>query len=123
MTAQLNPFQTPKQFGHIGRVIPGRIDLGLGPRTGGRGELQRALRKNLHQGNGISSGPWSNWRALLTGDFDLPINGHARMGAKVELWSLGSSLFGAQLARKAAWPYAFAPFRAPITDARWRSIG
>jgi len=52
-------------------------------------------------------------RALLTGDYDLPIAATPGLGAKVELWMLGSSLFGAQLAAKLGLPYAFAAHFAP----------
>jgi len=52
-------------------------------------------------------------RALLTGDVDLPIVATPGRGAKVEMWMLGSSLFGAQLAARLGMPYAFASHFAP----------
>ena len=52
-------------------------------------------------------------RALLTGELDLPITATPGRGAQVELWMLGSSLFGAQLAAKLGLPYAFAAHFAP----------
>src|SRR5690606_2750734 len=52
-------------------------------------------------------------RALLTGDLDLPIRATPGYGAAVELWMLGSSLFGAQLAARLGLPYAFASHLAP----------
>ena len=52
-------------------------------------------------------------RALLTGDIELPIVATPGLGSKVELWMLGSSLFGAQLAARLGLPYAFASHFAP----------
>ena len=46
-------------------------------------------------------------------DVDLPIQATPGFGAKVELWMLGSSLFGAQLAARLGLPYAFASHFAP----------
>jgi luciferase family oxidoreductase group 1 len=50
---------------------------------------------------------------LLTGDVDLPIAATPGLGSRVELWMLGSSLFGAQLAARLGLPYAFASHFAP----------
>ena len=52
-------------------------------------------------------------RALLTGDVELPITATPGLGANIEFWMLGSSLFGAQLAAKLGMPYAFAAHFAP----------
>jgi luciferase family oxidoreductase group 1 len=75
--------------------------------------LQRALRKNLHQAAEYFPQDVVELRALLTGDYDLPIYATPGLGAQVELWMLGSSLFGAQLAAKLGLPYAFAAHFAP----------
>jgi len=107
------PFQIAEQFGTLDALFPGRIDLGLGRAPGAGPELQRALRKNLHQASEYFPQDVVELRALLTGDFDLPIKATPGLGAKVELWMLGSSLFGAQLAAKLGLPYAFAAHFAP----------
>lgn len=107
------PFQIAEQFGTLDALFPGRIDLGLGRAPGAGPELQRALRKNLHQAAEYFPNDVVELRALLTGDFDLPISATPGLGAKVELWMLGSSLFGAQLAAKLGLPYAFAAHFAP----------
>lgn len=107
------PFQIAEQFGTLDALFPGRIDLGLGRAPGAGPELQRALRKNLHQAAEYFPQDVVELRALLTGDFDLPIKATPGFGAKVELWMLGSSLFGAQLAAKLGLPYAFAAHFAP----------
>jgi len=107
------PFQIAEQFGTLDALFPGRIDLGLGRAPGAGPELQRALRKNLHQAAEYFPQDVVELRALLTGDVDLPISATPGLGAKVELWMLGSSLFGAQLAAKLGLPYAFAAHFAP----------
>jgi luciferase family oxidoreductase group 1 len=107
------PFQIAEQFGTLDALFPGRIDLGLGRAPGAGPELQRALRKNLHQAAEYFPQDVVELRALLTGDYDLPITATPGLGAKVQLWMLGSSLFGASLAAKLGLPYAFAAHFAP----------
>ncbi|MEQ8410252.1 MAG: LLM class flavin-dependent oxidoreductase [Erythrobacter sp.] len=107
------PFQIAEQFGTLDALFPGRVDLGLGRAPGAGPELQRALRKNLHQAAEHFPQDVLELRALLTGDVELPIAATPGLGAKVELWMLGSSLFGAGLAAKLGLPYAFAAHFAP----------
>lgn len=107
------PFQIAEQFGTLDALYPGRIDLGLGRAPGAGPELQRALRKNLHAASEYFPNDVVELRALLTGDIDLPIKATPGHGSNIELWMLGSSLFGAQLAAKLGLPYAFASHFAP----------
>ncbi|MGQ7830492.1 LLM class flavin-dependent oxidoreductase [Altererythrobacter sp. Z27] len=107
------PFQIAEQFGTLDALFPGRIDLGLGRAPGAGPELQRALRKNLHQAAEMFPQDVPELRALITGDVELPIHATPGLGAKVEFWMLGSSLFGAQLAARLGMPYAFAAHFAP----------
>ncbi len=107
------PFQIAEQFGTLDALFPGRIDLGLGRAPGAGPELQRALRKNLAQASEYFPQDVVELRALLTGDVELPVKATPGLGAQVELWMLGSSLFGAQLAAKLGMPYAFAAHFAP----------
>jgi luciferase family oxidoreductase group 1 len=107
------PFQIAEQFGTLDALFPGRVDLGLGRAPGAGPELRRALRKNLHEAAEYFPQDVLELRALLTGDIDLPITATPGQGADVELWMLGSSLFGAQLAARLGLPYAFAAHFAP----------
>ena len=107
------PFQIAEQFGTLAALFPGRIDLGLGRAPGAGPELQRALRKNLHQAAGMFPQDVVELRALLTGEPELAIRATPGHGADVELWMLGSSLFGASLAARLGLPYAFASHFAP----------
>ena len=107
------PFQIAEQFGTLDALFPGRIDLGLGRAPGAGPELQRALRKNLQQASEYFPQDVIELRALLTGDVELPVKATPGFGSNVEIWMLGSSLFGAQLAAKLGMPYAFAAHFAP----------
>lgn len=107
------PFQIAEQFGTLDALFPGRIDLGLGRAPGAGPELQRALRKDLAAASEYFPQDVVELRALLTGDVELPIRATPGFGARPELWMLGSSLFGAQLAAKLGMPYAFAAHFAP----------
>ena len=108
-----NPFVIAEQFGTLDALFPGRIDLGLGRAPGAGPELQRALRKNLHQASEFFPQDVAELRALLTGEPDLPVRATPGHGADIELWMLGSSLFGADLAARLGMPYAFASHFAP----------
>jgi luciferase family oxidoreductase group 1 len=52
-------------------------------------------------------------RAYFGDQADLPFKSSVAQGAPVEMWMLGSSLFGAQLAGLLGMPYAFASHFAP----------
>ena len=107
------PFQIAEQFGTLAALFPGRVDLGLGRAPGAGPELQRALRKDLHRAAEMFPQDVAELRALLTGEPALSIRATPGLGADVELWMLGSSLFGAQLAAMMGLPYAFAAHFAP----------
>jgi luciferase family oxidoreductase group 1 len=108
-----NPFVIAEQFGTLDALFPGRTDLGLGRAPGAAAIIGQALRKNLHQASEYFPQDVVELRALLTGDLELPIVATPGLGARVELWMLGSSLFGAQLAARLGLPYAFASHFAP----------
>jgi luciferase family oxidoreductase group 1 len=108
-----NPFVIAEQFGTLEALFGPRIDLGLGRAPGADGRIQQAFRKNLHQAAEHFPQDVQELRALLTGEPKLPITATPGLGANVEMWMLGSSLFGAQLAAKLGMPYAFAAHFAP----------
>lgn len=108
-----NPFVIAEQFGTLDALYPGRIDLGLGRAPGADGRLGQALRKDLMRAAEYFPNDVVELRALFTGDLDLPLRATPGFGANVEMWILGSSLFGAQLAAALGMPYAFASHFAP----------
>ena len=107
------PFQIAEQFGTLAALFPGRVDLGLGRAPGAGPELQRALRRDLQRAAEMFPQDVVELRALLGGDPELAIRATPGHGAQVELWMLGSSLFGASLAARLGLPYAFASHFAP----------
>jgi luciferase family oxidoreductase group 1 len=108
-----NPFVIAEQFGTLDALFPGRVDLGLGRAPGAGPILGQALRKQLHQAAEYFPQDVIELRALLTGNIALPIRATPGYGSNIEMWMLGSSLFGAQLAAKLGMPYAFASHFAP----------
>lgn len=108
-----SPMVIAEQFGTLDALFPGRIDLGLGRAPGADGRVLRALRRDYaHEADEFPRNV-VELRAHFTGDPDLGIMAVPGQGAKVEMWILGSSLFGAQLAAALGMPYAFASHFAP----------
>ncbi len=108
-----NPFVIAEQFGTLDALFPGRIDLGLGRAPGADARFGQALRKDLGRAAEHFPQDVMELRALLSGDPALPIRATPGYGAPVEMWVLGSSLFGASLAAALGLPYAFASHFAP----------
>jgi luciferase family oxidoreductase group 1 len=107
------PFQIAEQFGTLDALFPGRVDLGLGRAPGADGRVAQALRKDLMQASGQFPQDVVELQARLRGHPPLPIAATPGTGADVEMWILGSSTFGAQLAAMLGMPYAFASHFAP----------
>jgi luciferase family oxidoreductase group 1 len=108
------PIMIAEQFGTLDALFPGRIDLGLGRAPGTDMATARALRRMM---NG-SADTFPQDVMELQHYFEPAAPGQAvravpGAGANVEMWILGSSLFGAQLAAHLGLPYAFASHFAP----------
>lgn len=108
-----NPFVIAEQFGTLDALFPGRIDLGLGRAPGADGRIAYALRKDLMRAAENFPQDVVELQARLAGDPQIQIASTPGAGAAVEMWILGSSLFGAQLAAHLGLPYAFASHFAP----------
>ncbi|MBN8501576.1 MAG: LLM class flavin-dependent oxidoreductase [Sphingomonadales bacterium] len=108
-----NPFVIAEQFGTLDALFPGRIDLGLGRAPGADARFGQALRKDLGRAAEYFPQDVVELRALFTGDPEMPIKATPGFGAAIDLWILGSSLFGAGLAAALGLPYAFASHFAP----------
>lgn len=107
------PLMVAEAFGTLAELHPGRIDLGLGRAPGTDQATMRALRRYM---GGADTFPQDV--VELMGWFEPPAPGQTIMavpgnGAEVEMWILGSSLYGAQLAAHLGLPYAFASHFAP----------
>lgn len=108
-----SPLTIAEQFGTLAALFPGRIDLGLGRAPGADMRVAQALRRDL--GRAAQQFPQDvvELRAHFSGEPDLGIVASPGRGAEVDMWILGSSLFGAQLAAALGLPYAFASHFAP----------
>ena len=108
-----SPYIIAEQFGTLDALFPGRVDLGLGRAPGADGRLARAIRHDTMREAEEFPRNVVELRAHFTGEPDLGLLAVPGRGAQVEMWILGSSLFGAQLAAALGMPYAFASHFAP----------
>jgi luciferase family oxidoreductase group 1 len=107
------PYVIAEQFGTLDALFPGRVDLGVGRAPGADGRLAYALRKDIRQASEGFPQDVLELRARFAGDSSVGVSAPQAAGAKVDIWILGSSLFGAQLAAMLGLPYAFASHFAP----------
>ena len=107
------PYVIAEQFGTLAALFPGRVDLGLGRAAGADGRLALALRKDIVGAAERFPQDVVELRARFAGQAVGGVASPQASGAEVEMWILGSSLFGAQLAAMLGLPYAFASHFAP----------
>jgi luciferase family oxidoreductase group 1 len=108
-----SPLIIAEQFGTLAALYGNRIDCGVGRAPGSDQLTARALRRPM-----VSDENEFPQDVLALIDFmsDSPTQRVLAMpgkGAKVPVWVLGSSLFGAQLAAQLGLPFAFASHFAP----------
>ena len=107
------PLQVAEQFGTLGTLHPGRIDLGLGRAPGTDQAATRALRRYYSAADEFPADVvelLSYFEPVRPGQAVQAVPGP---GVDVDVWILGSSLFGARLAAQLGLPYAFASHFAP----------
>jgi luciferase family oxidoreductase group 1 len=107
------PLQVAEQFGTLGCLYPGRIDLGLGRAPGTDQAAARALRRYYSNAEEFPADVVELLRYFEPVQPDQPVRAVPGAGVDVEVWMLGSSLFGARLAAMLGLPYAFASHFAP----------
>ena len=108
------PLMIAEQFGTLAALYPGRVDLGLGRAPGTDQLTAQALRRHL--AGGADRFPKDviellHW--LEPSKPGQPVRAVPGEGSDVQVWLLGSSTFGAQLAAALGLPYAFASHFAP----------
>ncbi len=108
-----SPLVIAEQFGTLEALYPGRIDLGLGRAPGSDQLTARALRRHLASDADGFPQDVLELADLMSDAPRQPVLAVPGRGAKVPLWILGSSLYGAQLAAAFGLPYAFASHFAP----------
>jgi luciferase family oxidoreductase group 1 len=107
------PLQIAEQFGTLDALYPGRIDLGLGRAPGSDQRVARAIRRTLDSDPNAFPRDVLELQSYFADDGQTGIRATPGAGARPDLWILGSSLFGAQLAAALGLPYAFASHFAP----------
>lgn len=107
------PLQIAEQFGTLDALFPGRIDLGLGRAPGSDQRVAHALRRNLSSDANEFPRDVVELQSYFADDGRTGITATPGAGAAPQMWILGSSLFGAQLAAMLGLPYAFASHFAP----------
>lgn len=107
------PLQVAEQFGTLGALYPGRIDLGLGRAPGTDRAATRALRRYYQGAEEFPADVVELLQYFEPVQAGQAVQAVPGAGIEVEPWILGSSLFGAQLAASLGLPYAFASHFAP----------
>ncbi|MDB5866166.1 MAG: luciferase-like protein [Betaproteobacteria bacterium] len=115
MLPHYSALKVAEQFRVLEGIAPGRIDLGVGRAPGSDQRTALALNPdpNAHEGfpqHVLDLQAWVSGAPLSKGHPFGMISANPRGETSPELWILGSSDYGAQLAAHFGLPYAFAYF-------------
>jgi len=120
MLPHYSTLKVAEQFRVLEAIAPGRIDLGVGRAPGSDRMTAMALNPNLNAAENFpiqvqELGFWLRGEPLPPGHPFREIRAHPQGPTTPEIWILGSSDYGAQLAAHFGLPYAYAYF---FTDGR-----
>lgn len=110
------PFKVAEQFRVLEAIAPGRIDLGLGRAPGSDGRTAFALNPLANERPAMFPNDvrdlmaWVRGEPLPEGHRFRPLKAFPAGDTAPEIWVLGSSDYGAQVAAHFGLPYAFAWF-------------
>jgi luciferase family oxidoreductase group 1 len=110
MLPHYSALKVAEQFRVLEALAPGRIDLGLGRAPGGDMRTARALNPNASHAAEDFPVQVRDLHAWTTLGTHAGITAHPLGPHAPEIWILGSSDYGAQLAAHFGLPYAFAYF-------------
>lgn len=116
MLPHYSPFKVAEQFRVLEAIAPGRIDLGLGRAPGTDGRTSFALnplaneRPQQFPNDVLDLQAWVSGARLREGHPFGSVRAYPAGDTSPEIWMLGSSDFGAQVAAHFGLPYAFAWF-------------
>lgn len=118
MLPHYSPFKVAEQFRVLDALAPGRIDLGVGRAPGSDQRTAALLNPDLQSSANFPQQvmelqAWVRGEELPPGHPGHGISALPMHDTSPQLWMLGSSGYGAQLAAHLGMPYAFAHF---ITD-------
>jgi luciferase family oxidoreductase group 1 len=116
MLPHYSALKVAEQFRVLEGIAPGRIDLGVGRAPGS--DRLTAYALNPDAGQAAERFPqqvqdleaWVSGAPLATGHPFAAIHAHPQGPTRPEIWILGSSNYGAQLAAHFGLPYAYAYF-------------
>ena len=108
-----SPLVIAEQFGTLDALYPGRIDLGLGRAPGSDQRVAAAIRRTLDSDPNAFPRDVMELQSYFADDGQTGIVATPGAGADVQLYILGSSLYGAQVAAALGLPFAFASHFAP----------
>ena len=109
-----SPLIVAEQFGTLGNLYPGRIDLGLGRAPGTDQETARAIRSDRLQSVYGFPGEIDQIKQFFSSTNSASkVRAIVAEGVDVPLYILGSSTDSAHLAAEKGLPYAFASHFAP----------
>lgn len=107
------PLQIAEQFGTLHALYGPRIDLGLGRAPGGDGAVMQALRRGMGRNDDFPNDVVELLNYFGPARPSSPVNAWPGQDSEIEVWILGSSLYGASLAAALGLPYSFASHFAP----------
>ena len=118
MLPHYSALKVAEQFRVLDALAPGRVDLGVGRAPGSDMRTAQALNPNAAHAADQFPQQVIDLQAWTRGHRHQGINAHPRpptdgpdpFGRAPEIWVLGSSDYGAQLAAHLGMPYAFAYF-------------
>ena len=110
MLPHYSALKVAEQFRVLEALAPGRIDLGVGRAPGGDMRTARALNPNAHAAADDFPEQVRDLQAWTALPVHQGISAHPLGPDAPELWILGSSNYGAQLAAHFGLPYAYAYF-------------
>lgn len=118
MLPHYSPFKVAEQFRVLDALAPGRIDLGVGRAPGSDHRTARLLNPDPRASEMFplqvrELQAWVSGKEMPEGHPGHGIQALPRTATAPQLWMLGSSSYGAQLAGHFGMPYSFAHF---ITD-------
>ena len=120
MLPHYSTLKVAEQFRVLEAIAPGRIDLGVGRAPGSDRMTAMALNPDTNAAENFPTqvqelGLWLRGEPLPPGHPFRDIRAHPQGPTTPEIWILGSSDYGAQLAAHFGLPYAYAFF---FTDGR-----
>lgn len=115
MLPHYSPYKVAEQFRVLDALAPGRIDLGVGRAPGSDHRTAMLLNPDPRASDRfpqqvLELGAWVRGEALPEGHPGHGIQALPMADTAPEVWMLGSSNYGAQLAAHLGLPYAFAHF-------------